>query len=93
MSRIEPAFDSRRLKPVRPDPQRPAIHFAPISPKKDLWRSILLPQVGNGRRVFLAAAINGDRREEALATARPACAAAKDGPLRKLLDDRKLCGT
>ena len=34
-----------------------------------------------------------DRREEALSTARPACDAIKDGPLRKLLDDRRLCGT
>jgi hypothetical protein len=61
--------------------------------EEDLWRSILLPQVGNGLRVFLAAAISKDRPEEALATARPVCAAVHDGPMRKLLDDRKLCGT
>lgn len=39
------------------------------------------------------AALLADRPEEALATARPTCAAIKDGPLRKMLDDRKLCRT
>jgi rhomboid protease GluP len=61
--------------------------------EEDLWRSILLPQIGNGLRVFLAAAISKDRSEEVLATARPVCAAVHDGPMRKLLEDRKLCGT
>jgi rhomboid protease GluP len=61
--------------------------------EEDLWRSILLPQIGNGLRVFLAAAISKDRPEEVLATARPVCAAVHDGPMRKLLEDRKLCGT
>jgi hypothetical protein len=32
-------------------------------------------------------------REQALSIARPACAAVKDGPMRKPLDDRKLCET
>jgi len=41
---------------------------------------------------MLAAAINGDRPEEARSVARPACAAIKDGPMRKMLDDQKLCG-
>jgi rhomboid protease GluP len=59
--------------------------------EENLWRSILPPQVGHGLRVFLAAAISRDRPEEALATARPVCAAVRDGPMRKMLDDRKLC--
>ena len=58
-----------------------------------LWHSLLSAQVANGLRVMLAVAINKDRREEALSTASPACAVLKDGPMRKLLDDRKLCGT
>jgi rhomboid protease GluP len=61
--------------------------------EENLWRSILSAQVGNGLRIILAIALNKDRREEALSTARPACSAIKDGPMRKLLDDRKLCGT
>jgi rhomboid protease GluP len=59
--------------------------------EENLWRSILPPQVGNGLRVFLAVAISRDRPEEALATARPVCAAVKDGPMRRMLDDRNLC--
>ena len=47
----------------------------------------------NGLRVLLAIAIKPNHPEEALSTARPACAAVRDGPMRKLLDDRKLCGT
>jgi rhomboid protease GluP len=58
---------------------------------ENLWRAILPPQVGNGLRVFLAVAISRDRPEEALATARPVCAAVKDGPMRRMLDDRNLC--
>jgi rhomboid protease GluP len=58
-----------------------------------LWRPLLPPQVANGLRAMLAVAIVKDRREEALSTASPACDAIKDGPMRKLLDDRKLCGT
>ena len=58
-----------------------------------LWHWLMSPQVANGLRVVLAAAIAKDRREEALSTASPACAVLKDGPMRKLLDDRKLCGT
>ena len=60
--------------------------------KEDLWRRILAPQLADHLRVILAMAISGDRLDEALQTARPACAAIKDGPMRKLLDDRKLCG-
>ncbi len=56
-----------------------------------LWRTILPPQVGQGLRTFLAIAISKDRPQEALATARPVCAAVSDGPMRKMLDDRKLC--
>jgi rhomboid protease GluP len=59
--------------------------------EENLWGSILPPQVGNGLRVFLALAIDRDRPQEALATARPVCAAVKDGPMRKMLDDRNLC--
>lgn len=58
-----------------------------------LWQSILPPQIDHGLRVILALAIAGDRREEALAAARPACDALKDGPMRRLLDERNLCGT
>jgi hypothetical protein len=36
--------------------------------------------------------MNG-RREEALSTARRARAAIREGTMRKLLDDRKLCET
>lgn len=59
--------------------------------EENLWRSILPPQVGNGLRTFLAIAVNRDRPAEALATARPVCAALRDGPMRKMLDDRRLC--
>jgi rhomboid protease GluP len=58
-----------------------------------LWQSILPPQIDHGLRVILALAIAADQRDEALATARPACDALKDGPMRRLLDERKLCGT
>jgi rhomboid protease GluP len=58
-----------------------------------LWQSILPPQIDHGLRVILALAIAGDRRQEALAAARPACDALKDGPMRRLLDERNLCGT
>lgn len=58
---------------------------------ENLWRAILPPQVGNGLRTFLAVAISRDRPQEALATARPVCAEVKDGPMRKMLDDRYLC--
>jgi rhomboid protease GluP len=60
--------------------------------EEDSWRPLLPPQFGANLRVVLALALNGDRREEALRTARPACDALKDGPMRKLLDERKLCG-
>jgi len=60
--------------------------------EEDLWRSILSPQLGHSLRIMLAAAVNGDRPEEARSIARPACAAIKDGPMRKMLDDQKLCG-
>jgi hypothetical protein len=58
-----------------------------------LWRPILPAQLADGLRVILAIALNRDHREEALATARQLCAAVTDGPMRKLLDDQKLCGT
>jgi rhomboid protease GluP len=58
-----------------------------------LWQPILSPQVDHGLRVILAIALAGDRRDEALDTARPVCAALKDGPMRRLLDERNLCGT
>jgi hypothetical protein len=50
----------------------------------------LSPLVGNGLRAFLAIAISKDRPEEAFATARPV-SAVKDGPYRKLLEERRLC--
>jgi rhomboid protease GluP len=61
--------------------------------EEKMWHSLLSPQLGDSLRVVLAIAIDKDRHDEALQTARPACAAVKDGPMRKLLDDRKLCGT
>jgi rhomboid protease GluP len=61
--------------------------------EEDIWRTLLSPQLANSLRVVLAIAIDRDRHDEALQTARPACAALKDGPMRKLLDDRKLCVT
>jgi rhomboid protease GluP len=61
--------------------------------EESLWHAILPPQLGNGLRIMLAIALNTDRRDEALATARPACATVTDGPMRKMLDERNLCGT
>jgi rhomboid protease GluP len=55
------------------------------------WQSMLSPQISNGLRVILALAINAGHPDEALATARPACAALKDGPMRRMLDDKNLC--
>ena len=60
---------------------------------EDLWRSMLSAQLANGLRVMLAIAINRDHPEQARSTAQPACVALKDGSMRKLLDERKLCGT
>jgi rhomboid protease GluP len=59
--------------------------------EENFWHSILPPQVGNGLRTFLAIAISRDRPDEALATAQPVCAAVKDGPMRRMLNDRNLC--
>jgi hypothetical protein len=42
-------------------------------------------------RAFLAIAVSRDRPEQAIETARPVCAALKDGPFRKMLDERRLC--
>ena len=58
-----------------------------------LWRSLLPSQVGDGLRTFLAIAISRDRPQEALATAAPVCLALKDGPMRRMLDERRLCKT
>lgn len=58
-----------------------------------LWQPILPPQIDHGLRVILAIVLAENRRDEALSTARPACNALKDGPMRRLLDERKLCGT
>jgi rhomboid protease GluP len=60
---------------------------------ENFWRSALSAQLGNGLRVMLALAINRNHPDEARSTAQPACAALKDGPMRKLLDEQKLCGT
>ncbi|MGQ0680750.1 rhomboid family intramembrane serine protease [Bradyrhizobium sp.] len=59
--------------------------------EEKFWRATLSPQLGDGLRVVLAIAIDRDRHTEALQTARPVCNAFKDGPMRKLLDDKKLC--
>jgi rhomboid protease GluP len=61
--------------------------------EENLWHAILPPQLGNGLRIMLAIALNADRRDEALTTARPVCATVTEGPMRKMLDDRNLCGT
>jgi rhomboid protease GluP len=58
-----------------------------------LWHSLLPRQVGDGLRTFLAIAISRDRPQEALDTARPVCLALKDGPMRRMLDERRLCKT
>lgn len=58
--------------------------------EENSWRTSMSPLLGYGLRVVLAIAVNRDRRDEALQIARSACAA-KDGPLRKALDDNKLC--
>jgi rhomboid protease GluP len=58
-----------------------------------LWQPILPPQIDHGLRVILAIVLAENRRDEALSIARPACNALKDGPMRRLLDERKLCGT
>jgi rhomboid protease GluP len=60
--------------------------------EEDLWRSMLAPEVAQNLRTVLAVALGPDRRSEALAIARPVCAAVTNGPMRKMLDDRKLCG-
>jgi rhomboid protease GluP len=57
------------------------------------WRPILPAQLADGLRIILALALNRDHRDEALATARQLCATVTDGPMRKLLDDQRLCGT
>jgi rhomboid protease GluP len=58
-----------------------------------LWHALLPSQVGDGLRTFLAIAISRDRPQEALATARPVCLSLKDGPMRRMLDERRLCKT
>jgi rhomboid protease GluP len=58
---------------------------------EELWRSTLSPDIDNGLRVILAIAINETHPDEALATARPVCAVNKDGPMHKMLDEKKLC--
>jgi rhomboid protease GluP len=55
------------------------------------WRTLLSPSVSDGLHLMLAIALNQDRRQEALAEARRPCLGFKDGPMRKLLDERKLC--
>jgi rhomboid protease GluP len=63
--------------------------------EEDAWRSAFSPQLGYSLRVMLAIAISRDRPEEARSTVRPVCAALKEkgGPMRRLLDERKLCET
>jgi rhomboid protease GluP len=56
-----------------------------------LWRPLLSGQTASGLRIVLALAINKDRPDEARSTIRPACADVKDGPMRKRLNDQKLC--
>jgi rhomboid protease GluP len=60
--------------------------------EEELWRSTLSSDLDNGLRAILALAINETHPEEALATARPVCAASKDGRMHKVLDAKKLCG-
>ena len=59
--------------------------------EENLWKPLLLPQFSTALHMVLALAISGDRRDEALAEARQPCFAFKDGPMRKMLDERKLC--
>jgi rhomboid protease GluP len=60
--------------------------------EEDFWRSMLPPEVGQNLRTVLAVALGPDRRSQALAIARPVCAAVTSGAMRKMLDDRNLCG-
>jgi rhomboid protease GluP len=60
--------------------------------EEELWRSMLSPEVAQNLRIVLAVAVSPDRQSEAQAIARPVCAAVSNGPMRKMLDDRKLCG-
>jgi hypothetical protein len=59
--------------------------------QEKLWRPLLSAQTASGLRIVLALAINKDRPDEARSTIRPACADVKDGPMRKRLNDQKLC--
>ena len=60
--------------------------------EEDFWRSMLPPDVAQNLRTLLAVAISPDRPSQALAIARPVCAAVTSGAMRRMLDDRKLCG-
>jgi rhomboid protease GluP len=59
--------------------------------QEKLWRPLLSARTASGLRIVLALAINKDRPDEARSTIRPACADVKDGPMRKRLNDQKLC--
>jgi len=60
--------------------------------EEDAWRP-LLPAVGVPLRAMLAASLDDTRRGEALTLAKPVCDASHDGPVRRLLDARQLCGS
>lgn len=61
--------------------------------EEDRWRELFNSSVSTNLRAVLAVAIVGKNRDEAVAIARPVCAAIKDGPQRALLDSQKLCGS
>ncbi|MBR1217188.1 rhomboid family intramembrane serine protease [Bradyrhizobium sp. U87765 SZCCT0131] len=60
--------------------------------EEDVWRPYL-PMVAVPLRAMLAASLDEARRGEALTLARPVCDEAHDGPVRRLLDTRHLCGS
>lgn len=60
--------------------------------EEESWRSTLPADVAQNLRTVLAVALGPDRRSEALAVARPVCAAVTAGAMRKKLDERRLCG-
>jgi len=58
-----------------------------------LWRPLLAPDVDNNLRLVLALAINAKNPDEARTVAQPACAAFKEGPMRRALDAKALCSS
>ncbi|MGJ4949198.1 rhomboid family intramembrane serine protease [Bradyrhizobium sp. HKCCYLS20291] len=56
-----------------------------------LWHALLSPELDSNLHGFLALAISQKNPAEARTVAQSACAAIKDGQIRKALDQRSLC--